>query len=129
MPSFYTLSSLFLLSWPLLPVSALHVGVRGERGLSHSAKRDHISGLENGRNLEYMVNITLGGQTFEIAIDTGRYPSHQRLYYVRNTHIYLSVCTSSDLWVTSTITNANDTGVQSGIFYAIGEVAGKYTCT
>jgi hypothetical protein len=72
-----------------------------------------------------MVNITLGGQTFEIAIDTGRYPSHQQLYYVRNTHIYQSVCTSSDLWVTSTITNANDTGVQSGIFYAIGEVSGK----
>ena len=90
MPSFYTISSLFLLSWPLLPVSALHVGVRGERGLSHSAKRDHISGLENGRNLEYMVNITLGGQTLEIAIDTGRYPSHLvALLLSKYSHIYI----------------------------------------
>lgn len=38
---------------------------------------------------------------------------------------YLSTFISSDLWVTSTIANANDTGVQSGVTYAIGEVSGK----
>lgn len=82
MPSFYMVSSLFLLSWPLLRVSALHMGVRGEFGLSPIAKRDNISGLENDHNLNYMVNITLGGQQMEILIDTGRYPSRQQLYCV-----------------------------------------------
>ena len=37
----------------------------------------------------------------------------------------LTICISSDLWVSSTIANANDTGIQSGIVYDIGEVSGK----
>jgi hypothetical protein len=76
-PSFYMLSSLFPLLWPLLCASALHVEMRGELRLSpaSAAKRDHMSGLENGRNLNYMVNITLGGQPIEVVIDTGRYLS------------------------------------------------------
>ena len=36
---------------------------------------------------------------------------------------------SSDLWVSSTIATAIDTGVQSGISYAIGEVSGKWVHT
>jgi hypothetical protein len=75
-PSLYMLSSLFLLLWPLLCASALHVEMRGELGLSPAAKRDHMSGLENGRNLNYMVNITLAGQPIQVLIDTGRYLSH-----------------------------------------------------
>ena len=66
----------FLLVWLLLEVvcraSALHAGVRGEPVLSFTAKRDHISGLENGRNLVYLVNVTVGGQPFQVVIDTGR---------------------------------------------------------
>ncbi|KAH9984887.1 aspartic peptidase domain-containing protein, partial [Russula vinacea] len=62
--------------------------------------RYHISGLENDGNLEYSVNITLGGQPIQIVIDTG----------------------SSDLWVSTPIAAANDTGIQSGIIYDIGEV-------
>lgn len=73
--SFYMLSSLFLLLWPLLCASAFHVEMRGELGLSPAAKRDHMSGLENGRNLNYMVNIALGGQPIQVVIDTGRYLS------------------------------------------------------
>jgi hypothetical protein len=74
-PSFYMVSFLFLLPWPLLCASALHLGVRGELGLSSNIKRDHISGLENGRNLNYLTNITLGGQPIQVLIDTGRYLS------------------------------------------------------
>ena len=74
-PSFYMVSFLFLLLFPLLRTSALHVGVRGDLRLSSSTKRDHISGLENDGNLEYMVNITLGGQPIQILVDTGRYPA------------------------------------------------------
>jgi predicted aspartyl protease len=66
----------FLLVWLLLETvcraSALHVGVRGEPRSSFTAKRDHISGLENGRNLDYLVNVTVGGQPFQVLIDTGR---------------------------------------------------------
>ena len=71
----YMPSSLFLLLWPLLCASALHMEMRGELGLSPAAKRDHMSGLENGRNLNYMVNITLGNQPVQVVIDTGRYLS------------------------------------------------------
>ncbi|KAI9453906.1 acid protease [Lactarius psammicola] len=98
---------LFILVSPLLAavyhVSALHVGVRGELVPSHSTKRGHISGLDNGRNLNYMVNITLGGQPLQVLIDTG----------------------SSDLWVSETIVAAHDTGVLSGLTYAIGAVSGS----
>ncbi|KAI9455718.1 aspartic peptidase domain-containing protein, partial [Lactarius psammicola] len=69
-------------------VSALHVGVRGELG-------PHIR-LDNGRNLNYMVNITLAGNR-----------------------------SNSDLWVSETIVAAHDTGVLSGLTYAIGAVSGK----
>lgn len=74
-PSFYMLSSLFLLLWPLVCASALHVVIHGELGLSpaNAAKRDHMSGLENSQNLNYMVNITLGGQLIKVLIDTARY--------------------------------------------------------
>lgn len=74
-PFFCMVSFLYLLPFPLLCASALHLGVRGEFGLSHSTKRDHISGLENGQNLNYFTNITLGGQPIQVSIDTGRYSS------------------------------------------------------
>jgi len=88
-PSFYMVSSLFLLPWPLLCASALHLGVHGELGRSPSIKRDHISGLENGRNMNYMTNITLGGQPFQVLIDTGRYPSSSFFTYDMLTYICL----------------------------------------
>ncbi|KAI0294677.1 aspartic peptidase domain-containing protein [Multifurca ochricompacta] len=102
---------LFLLAPSLLGaiyhVSALHLGVRAEFRLSHSAKRDHISGLVNGRNLNYMVNITLGEQPLQVLIDTG----------------------SSDLWAKGPIAAAKDTGVQSGLTYALGAVSGAIKTT
>lgn len=73
-------SSLFLLLWPLLCASALRVEMRGKLGLSPTAKRDHMSGLENGRNLNYMVNITLAGQQIQVVVDTGRYLSRYQLH-------------------------------------------------
>ncbi|KAI0261787.1 aspartic peptidase domain-containing protein [Gloeopeniophorella convolvens] len=84
-------------------VAAVRLKMRGEPRTPHPAtKRDHISGLDNGRNLNYMVNITLGGQQCQVNVDTG----------------------SSDLWVAGTVLSANDTGVQSGLTYAMGEVSG-----
>ncbi|KAH9069349.1 hypothetical protein EDB83DRAFT_470292 [Lactarius deliciosus] len=61
-------------------------------------------GLDNGRNLNYMVNITLGGQPLQVLVDTG----------------------SSDLWVSDSIVAAHDTGVSSVLSYDIGAVSGKW---
>lgn len=52
----------------VLHVSALHLNLRGEV----FTKRGHISGLDNGQNLKYYTNITLGGRLFSASIDTGR---------------------------------------------------------
>jgi hypothetical protein len=66
----------FLLVWLLLETvcrtSALHVGVRGKPRSPFTAKRDHISSLENSWNLDYVVNVTMGGQLLQVLIDTGR---------------------------------------------------------
>ena len=69
-PSLFMISSLFLLL-PLLCTSALHVGVHHNERLFQEMY--HISGLENDGNMQYIVNITLGGQPIQISIDTGRY--------------------------------------------------------
>ena len=63
---------IWLLSGTIYHASALHVGVRGELRPALAAKRDHASSLENGRNLNYVVNVTLGGQPLKVLIDTGR---------------------------------------------------------
>lgn len=98
---------LFLLIFPLLAaighVSAFHVAVRGEFAPSHPAKRDPISGLVNNGNLDYLANMTLGGQLVQVQIDTG----------------------SSDLWVSATIAAAQDTGVSSEVTYDSGAVSGS----
>ena len=53
-------------------VSAMHLEVRGELVPSHLTTRDHASGLKNAGNLNYQVNLTLGGEPVQVAIDTGR---------------------------------------------------------
>jgi len=63
---------LCLLFETIYRASALHVGVRGKLGPYLTAKRDHVSVLENDGDLYYMVNVTLGGQPFEVLVDTGR---------------------------------------------------------
>lgn len=68
----FPLYLVWLLFETIYRVSALHVGVRGEFRSSLVSKRGHVSGLENGRNLNYMVNVTLGGQPFKVLVDTGR---------------------------------------------------------
>ena len=68
----YLLVTVCLLFQTIHRASALHVGVRGELRPFLTAKRNHVSDLENDRNLNYMINVTLGGQPFKVIIDTGR---------------------------------------------------------
>lgn len=88
----------FFLVVPILHIAALHLNLRGEV----FTKRGHISGLDNGQNLKYFTNITLGGRQFSASIDTG----------------------SSDLWVVGDIPDSNSTGVSTGVQYAIGDISG-----
>ncbi|KAI0304312.1 aspartic peptidase domain-containing protein [Multifurca ochricompacta] len=79
-------------------VIALRFNIRGEL----LNKRGHISALDNGQNLKYFTNITLGQTSFSVSIDTG----------------------SSDLWVAGNVPNSNDTGISTGVEYAIGAISG-----
>jgi len=72
---------------------------------NHSlSKRNNLTGvaLENANNILYAVNITLGGASFTVALDTG----------------------SSDLWVAGTVPGTEDTGKSADVSYAIGEAKG-----
>jgi len=67
--------------------------------------RDTGSGipLNNIADLSYYVQITLGGQAFSVLVDTG----------------------SSDLWVAGSVVASEDTGIDSSISYAAGNVNGS----
>ncbi|KAH9020772.1 aspartic peptidase domain-containing protein [Lactarius hengduanensis] len=82
----------------VLHISALHLNLRGEV----LTKRGHISGLDNGQNLKYYTNISLGGSQISASIDTG----------------------SSDLWAVGEVPDSKDTGVSTGVQYAIGSISG-----
>ncbi|EPQ54524.1 acid protease [Gloeophyllum trabeum ATCC 11539] len=58
--------------------------------------------VHNTHNAEYISNITLGGVSIPVMLDTG----------------------SSDLWVAQNIPNAKDTGKSAKLSYAVGTAAG-----
>lgn len=68
------LSHLFLLLSVVFHVTALRFPVNGKftSPTPRVDKRGHISGLDDAQNLKYFTNITLGGQSFSVQIDTGR---------------------------------------------------------
>jgi hypothetical protein len=59
--------------------------------------------IANSHNAEYISNITLGGQTIAVMLDTG----------------------SSDLWVTGNNIQATDTGKSATLSYAVGQAKGN----
>ncbi|KAH8831095.1 aspartic peptidase domain-containing protein [Flagelloscypha sp. PMI_526] len=83
--------------------TALHLVVRGTRELQPFVRRGS-GALENG-DIAYRTNITLGGRTFDVTVDTG----------------------SSDLWVATSVplSNSIDSGRITSISYAVGGVAGR----
>lgn len=69
------------------------------------ARRGNLAGsspLTDNADISYYTNITMGGKSFNVLIDTG----------------------SADLWVAGTVPNAQDSGKTSGVHYAIGAVNG-----
>ncbi|KAL1725508.1 aspartic peptidase domain-containing protein [Schizophyllum commune] len=91
-----------------LEASAYHVRMQGRmRSLADAplARRGNLAGsspLTNSADISYYTNVTLGGDDYEVLIDTG----------------------SSDLWVAGSVNNAKDTGKKSGVTYAVGAVEG-----
>ncbi|KAF8476620.1 acid protease [Russula ochroleuca] len=104
-------------------VAALHFSINGKPTYSQFYKRDHISGLDNALNLNYFTNITLGEQQFSVSIDTGRQAIFCFCFCFLTSELQL--LTSSDLWVAGNIVNSNDTGVSTGVQYAVGNVYGN----
>ncbi|KAH9948909.1 acid protease [Amylocystis lapponica] len=99
----------FLFSFIALP-SELAGAVR--LGLQEKAPRDlrrrasnvvGTSSLTDSQDIGYYVNLTLSGQQFEVQIDTG----------------------SSDLYVVGNVPNSVNTGLHSGVTYAVGSVQGS----
>ncbi|OJA17757.1 hypothetical protein AZE42_04865 [Rhizopogon vesiculosus] len=55
-------------------VNGVHLELRGKTGISDLQRRTSISGLQialqDDQNIQYMSNITLNGQTFDVLVDT-----------------------------------------------------------
>jgi hypothetical protein len=102
-------------------VAALRFGLNGKLSSPHFHKRGHVSGLDNAQNLNYFTNITLGEKKFSVTIDTGRYA----IFCFSSLVSGLQPLTSSDLWVAGNVPNSNDTGVSTGVQYAVGGVYGN----
>ncbi|KAG9012464.1 hypothetical protein FRB94_006080 [Tulasnella sp. JGI-2019a] len=104
--SLYTSASLVLSIFSSL-ASGLHLPARGRAAaISDLRRRDAgnaVVPLTNVQNSNYNVNITLGGVTFTVVIDTG----------------------SADLWVVGDVPNARDTGKMTSVAYAVGQVSGS----
>ncbi|OAX44350.1 acid protease [Rhizopogon vinicolor AM-OR11-026] len=88
-------------------VNGVHLELRGKTGIPDLQRRTSLSGLqislEDDQNIQYMSNITLNGQTFDVVVDTG----------------------SSDLFITSEVPGAVDQHYQASVAYASGGAAGE----
>ncbi|KAH7885424.1 aspartic peptidase domain-containing protein [Phlebopus sp. FC_14] len=87
-----------------IPFSVNVANARG-RPNTHVVRQSSSSGslpVGNTQNAFYYSNITLGGRTISVMLDTG----------------------SSDLWVTGSVPGAQDTGESLTLSYAVGNAAG-----
>ncbi|KAI0949368.1 hypothetical protein AcW1_009001 [Taiwanofungus camphoratus] len=114
----YLSSSLLLYLYLLLDdlaVSAVRIPVVGKQvprttrewvppqDLSRRVSISAGSDLKNIQDVRYYTNVSLGGQPFQVLIDTG----------------------SSDLWVAGNVPGAQSTGKTASLNYAIGAAAGS----
>jgi len=102
MRSFIPLSLVLLLDLQLSEAVKFPFRVRyTHASLTRRANSSSIN-VANTFNAEYISNITLGGRTIPVLLDTG----------------------SSDLWVTGDVLNTVDTGKSEKLSYAVGTAAG-----
>ena len=88
---------------------------------------NHTSGLDVV-GPGYNINITLGGKTFSVQIDTGRWALHSSTPRVHRTSCLPAVLInpSADLWVAGTVPGAIDTGANATVQYAVGSDGGMH---
>jgi hypothetical protein len=81
------------------------LGLNRRANVSVSSTTSNLTGVpvSNIHNVQYVSNITLGGQTVRVMLDTG----------------------SSDLWVAENIPNTKDLGQSVTLSYAVGNAAGN----
>jgi hypothetical protein len=96
---------------------------RSVKRTSHLQRRANIVGepVANTHNAEYISNITLGGKTIPVMLDTGRCV----LSFFCITRYLVSRRDSSDLWVTGSVPGSTDTGKSATLSYAVGQAAGS----
>ena len=85
---------------------AFELSVRARRpDPRHDLRRDSVSGVAplDNNGAGYYANITLGGEQFEVHIDTGRCALS-----VRQVKLLLIEPCSSDLWVSPSANSLND---------------------
>ena len=132
--------------------SAVHFIIRGRprtRRLSSDilGRRANVTGtssVSDVSDVQYDTDITLGGQSFTVQIDTGRRvalgtaPCSRQVATLRylasdlvrpvlghTSKAHLRAY-SSDLWVSGSVSNAKSTGKSTQVTYAVGEVEGTH---
>lgn len=119
-PSLVPLSLLF----HVYSVFAVKFAFQARHTVNRLQRRAGISGqpIANTHNAEYMSNITLGGRSISVMLDTGRYVLCSVLLYLVS--YILCWAHSSDLWVTGSVPGSTDTGKSATLSYAVGQAAG-----
>ncbi|KIJ35815.1 hypothetical protein M422DRAFT_782386, partial [Sphaerobolus stellatus SS14] len=74
--------------------TALRLQAKGKPSLMKKQSETTVAVFDY-KNLNYLVDITLGGEIFSVEIDTG----------------------SADLWISKPVPNAKDAGFSAGIMY------------
>ncbi|KAF9068530.1 aspartic peptidase domain-containing protein [Rhodocollybia butyracea] len=107
-------SRAFSVLFAIIPVWAISLDVAGRfhsssvtpllhrRDTTSDSLGNGSASLVDSHDISYMCNITLGGQQFEVIIDTG----------------------SEDLWVIGDVPGSQNTSKPANITYAIGSIAG-----
>lgn len=110
----------------LLSAAAGATALRIDAQAKRADDQSHVVSLDNNEDLAYKANITLNGQVFEVIIDTGRYVKASLLVCrIWKAHVRWMIIHSSDLWISGTVNNANDTGKTAKVQYAVGGVSGS----
>ncbi|KAF8230075.1 acid protease [Tricholoma matsutake] len=97
----------YLIALSCTTIHAFRIDLHGQRKPANKpriTRRANITGvqLNDTADISYYANLSLGGRTFQLLVDTG----------------------SSDLWVAGNVPNTNDTKFTASVQYAVGSVQG-----
>jgi hypothetical protein len=121
-----SLSGLALVAAITFPVEIRHVArtpsLQARANVSDQTTGNGTIPLRNNQNTQYITNVTLGGQSIPVLIDTGRY-----VWLYISSELFdqpYLYAPSSDLWVAADVPGAKDSGKSATLQYAIGKATG-----